>query len=305
MSTQVELSEMEATTGEKFLAFVLAVFLLVGGLWFYFQPLDRDEPEPSVPSGAQPAAIERYEAARRGVDRTLFRRDSLMGDLEVAREDYRTAIDAGRPAGALEDQYRAAQGRYERATRRLKVWRDRARALQPAAEAAQAGLATRENARLERAEAAHDKSERETFAMRLAWVLACLAAAFWLFNRQRRAASRYLPIGMATVGAATAQALVMAADYTTDYVDFGDAGPLLISVAGVAFTIAAFVGLQRYLARRLPRRRVRKRECPFCGFPVGANQRCEGCGRAVVAPCATCEEPRRVGTEFCGACGSA
>src|SRR5207249_874957 len=99
--------------------------------------------------------------------------------------------------------------------------------------------------------------------------LAALAGAFWLFNRQRRSASRYLPVGMAAVGAASAQALVMAGDYTTDYIDFQEAGPLAISLSGIALTLAAFIGLQRYLARRLPRRRVRRRECPFCGFPVG------------------------------------
>ena len=66
----------------------------------------------------------------------------------------------------------------------------------------------------------------------------------------------------------------------------------------------AFVALQRYLAGRVPLRRVRKRECPFCGFPVGENEHCEGCGREVVAECATCSQPRRVGTLHCGACGS-
>lgn len=305
MSTQVELSEMDATRGEKFLAFVLAVFLLVGGLWFYFQPLDRDEPDSFSDVGAQPAAIQKYESAQSDLRGAARRRAAARQDLEVAREDYRTAIDAGRPAGALEGDYRAAQRRYERATTRTDALRTRVRELRPAAQRATDKFRAAEDAASKRAEKAHDKSERETFAMRLAWILICLGAAFWLFNRQRRAASRYLPIGMAAVGAATAQALVMAGDYTTDYVDFGEAGPLLISVTGVAFSVAAFVGLQRYLVRRLPRRRVRRRECPFCGFPVGANDRCEGCGRAVVAPCATCEKPRRVGTPFCGACGSA
>lgn len=305
MSTQVELSEMEATRGEKLLAFVLAVFLLVGGLWAYFQPLDRDEEQSSTPELGTPAAIQRYESTQDGLRRAARRRETARRNLEVAREDYRTAIDAGRPAGGLEADYRAAQRRFERTSARTDALRTRARELRPAARAAEDRLERREEAAARRADAAHDKSERETFAMRLAWVLVCLAAGFWLFNRQRRAASRYLPIGMAAVGAATAQALVMAGDYTTDYVDFGELGPLLISLAGIALSIAAFVGLQRYLARRLPRRRVRRRECPFCGFPVAANERCEGCGRPVVAPCAECNEPRRVGTPFCGACGSA
>jgi hypothetical protein len=69
-------------------------------------------------------------------------------------------------------------------------------------------------------------------------------------------------------------------------------------------TLLAFVALQRYLARRIPQSRVRKRECPFCGYPVRENQRCEGCGREVVASCAKCGSDRRVGTLHCGACGA-
>ena len=41
MSTDPELPDIVVTRGEKLLAFVLAVFLLVGGLWAYFEPLDR------------------------------------------------------------------------------------------------------------------------------------------------------------------------------------------------------------------------------------------------------------------------
>ena len=71
-------------------------------------------------------------------------------------------------------------------------------------------------------------------------------------------------------------------------------------------TLAAFWWLQRYLARRLPYRRVRKRECPFCGYPAGAgSEHCEGCGRQVLASCDACDQPRRVGTLHCGACGAA
>jgi hypothetical protein len=97
----------------------------------------------------------------------------------------------------------------------------------------------------------------------------------------------------------------MAGDYITDYVDPLDFGPLVLALAGASLTLAAFAALQRYLARRVPFRRVRKRECPFCGFPVGPNEHCEGCGRAVVAECASCAAPRRVGTLHCGACGHA
>jgi hypothetical protein len=79
----------------------------------------------------------------------------------------------------------------------------------------------------------------------------------------------------------------------------------VLAVAGALLTIVAFGLLQRYLARRLPERRVRHRECPFCGYPTRDVAHCEGCGRDVVAECASCREPRRVGTRHCRACGAA
>jgi hypothetical protein len=96
----------------------------------------------------------------------------------------------------------------------------------------------------------------------------------------------------------------MAGDYLTDYFDPLDLGPLILALAGGSLTIAAFFALQRYLARRLPTRRVRKTQCPFCGYPRGAASHCEGCGRELVAPCAKCSADRVVGTLHCRACGA-
>jgi hypothetical protein len=309
MSTKVGLDDMETTRAEKFLAFVLAVFLLIGGLWAYFQPLDRpvDQARFDAPAGTATdrAATERDERARAQLRRARRAERGARTRLELAREDYRTALDAGRSAPALERAYRERQAQLREAQRRVSAARARVRATAPPARAAseRIGAAAREAERA--ADDARRSSERTTFALRLAFALASLAGAFLLFGRQRRSHSRYLPIGMAAVGAATALALVMATDYTTDYVDPTEAGPLVLSLAGVALTLGAFAALQRYLAQRVPQRRVRRGECPFCGFPVRGGRHCEGCGREVVAPCATCSDPRRVGTPFCTACGSA
>jgi hypothetical protein len=120
----------------------------------------------------------------------------------------------------------------------------------------------------------------------------------------RRPGSRYFTVAVAVVGYAAILAFVLAADYITDYVDPLDLGPLVLSLFGIALTLLAFVALQRYLGRRIPLRRVRKRECPFCGYPVRGNRRCEGCGRDVVASCSACGADRRVGVLHCGACGA-
>ena len=97
----------------------------------------------------------------------------------------------------------------------------------------------------------------------------------------------------------------MAVDYTTDYIDVGEIGPAVLSATGIVMSLAAMAALQRYLAKRLPARRVKKRECPVCAYPVSGNRFCEGCGREVIADCASCGGERRVGTRRCGACGAA
>jgi hypothetical protein len=57
----------------------------------------------------------------------------------------------------------------------------------------------------------------------------------------------------------------MAVDYSSDYLDYRDVGLLTISLGGIAMTIAAFITLQRYLARRIQQRRVRKGSVPSAG----------------------------------------
>lgn len=142
--------------------------------------------------------------------------------------------------------------------------------------------------------------------VRLALVIGLLAGAYLLLDRLRRARSRYLPLGFSVAAAAAIMALVFAGDYVSDYIDPLDLGPLVLSLLGCAATIAAFVALQRYLARRIPGRRVRKGECPFCGYPVrDGGRHCEGCGREVLAECTTCHASRRVGSTHCVACGAA
>jgi hypothetical protein len=117
--------------------------------------------------------------------------------------------------------------------------------------------------------------------------------------------SRYFTLGIAAVGAAAILTLVFTADYVEDYVEWRDSGPVVLSLAGIGLTLGSFWGLQRYLQRRIPLRRVRKGECPFCGFPTAGNTSCEGCGRTVAGSCSHCGERRRVGVLFCGSCGEA
>jgi hypothetical protein len=297
-TTNVELEDIQTTRTEKFLAYVLAAFLLIGGLWIYHSLGHQQERYvPPAATAQEQVALDRHRTNTTEVFRLegAVRNDEAL--LEHNREAYRTALDAKQPAAELGRVYHRSEATLAADQRALSAARVAAAGSAPAAGRAQRAISAR-------AENRNLHTRRNAFLERLLYVLLSLAGAFGLLDQLRRRRSRYLLVGFAAVGAATIQALVMACDYTTDYIDVGESGPYLLSLAGIVLTLLAFVGLQRYLAKRVPARRVRKHECPFCGFPAGVSPHCEGCGRAVVAPCARCEGPRRVGTPHCGVCGA-
>ncbi len=301
MSTRVPVEDIEVSAGEKVLSVVLAIFISVGAIWAYVRVDDLGAEDGVVVVRATPserAAIDAHEAAIRvrfdaGRDARAARHE-----VEFTREAYRTALDAGQSPVALQQDYVVAQEALDNAEDRVDAARATANETAPDAERAQA----RRGQERRSDQAGHD---RRTFVLRLALLATMLGSAYYLLGRLRRRRSRYLPAIYAWIGASAVLALVMAGDYTGNYVEFSEAGPLAISLAGIALTLAAFVALQRYLARRVPARRVRKGECPFCGFPTRDGRHCEGCGRLVVSECSRCREPRRVGTEHCAACGKA
>lgn len=299
MTAHVEIEEIQTTKSEKLLALVLALFLFVGGIWAYARLDDAIRAAIAIPaaSTSDQATLDQAAAARERVFRAQEEERTALEQLTVAREAYRTELDAGRPALQLERVYDDAQAAYATAQRELDLAESDAAALEPAAQAAGQRVA-------EAQDAAYRKRALVTFALRLVLVVAALGCGYLLLGRLRRRGSRYLPLVLAGVGAAAALGLVLGGDYVTDYVDPLELGPLVLSAVGVAMTVAAFAALQRYLARRVPFRRVRKGECPFCGYPARADH-CEGCGRQVVAECSRCAAPRRVGTLHCGACGKA
>jgi hypothetical protein len=302
MSTVLDVEDVQTTKGEKLLAVVLTAFLLIGGVWAY-QKIDdvvRDTSPPDYSyrgTPAEQAAVARLDSAQRRYQRAVNEQVRATQNLELRREAYRTALDERRRAPQLRRAYVRAQARLTRARRNVSDAQRELVQAQPAARVAQEHVAEVQQGRTER-------HELLTFVFRLLFVLAGITFGYWLLARLRRRGSRYYAVGIAVVAYSVILALVMAVDYLTDYFEPLELGPLVISLFGIAITLLAFVGLQRYLARRIPPRRVRKGECPFCGYPVRGNERCEGCGREVIAPCASCDQPRRVGTRHCAACGA-
>jgi hypothetical protein len=295
------IEQLETTKSEKLLAVVFAAFLLIGGIWAYAKIDDLAREAISVavaPTPAEQSAISKLQAARGRVQSLIQTREEARLDLELRREAYRTALDSRKPAGALERAYQRAQVRFEQTGRALRQAERRVLAAQPEADVAERRIA----AELERKE---DRRALIAFLLRFGFVTGLVVAGYPLLGRMRARGSRFLPLAFSYVGFTVVLALVFAADYITDYADPLDLGPFILSLVGIVATALAFVALQRYLARRTPYRRVRKGECPFCGYPVGGTVHCEGCGRQVSAACAHCSAPRRVGTLRCGACGQA
>jgi hypothetical protein len=297
MTTRVPVEEIEVSIGEKVLAVMLAVFISVGAIWAYVR-IDDIGSVTVQPTSAEQAAVKANEAAGSAHLRAQRRVGAAYNEVARTREAYRTALDARSPAAALERDYVGAEATLDDAKRSLADARAEVSETTPAAERVESRLSQKRDSEQTR----HD---RQAFLLRLALLAAMLGSSYYLLARLRRRRSRYLPAIYAWIGASGVLAIVMAGDYTGNYVEFSEAGPLAISLAGIGLTLAAFVALQRYLVRRVPARRVRKGECPFCGFPIRSGHHCEGCGRVVVSECSRCHEPRRVGAGHCAACGKA
>lgn len=300
-TTRVDTEEIASTKSEKLLAVVLTIFLLIGAGWAYAK---TDAVTGADRAGAytvaeQKAIDQRSDAADRlaAAEETS---ESAKADLDLARGDLGLAVDRGMPTTALEKSYRTAKTSYAEARAAVET------AKVAAGEADQAAQAAKER---------HDRRTADegswrswlSAALRLALVAALVLGGLRLIRRVRDRESRYLPLSFAVVASGALMALVFAIDYATDYLDIMDFGPIALSVLGIATTLSAFAALQKYLARRIPRSRVRKGECPFCGFPIHreSGPHCEGCGREVIATCSTCESARRVGSPHCPSCGAA
>ena len=296
MTTRVDIEEIEATKSEKFLALVLLAFLLIGTIWFYVK---LDAWVPGGPNYAYTAAEQRIidanEAALAAESRTEARYERAKTELALTKDELDIALAKGVDTAPLEAAYERERTQFDAAQ---KAW-DRARA-------ASEKSITRVNAMDDaRANGGTDTHRWVVAGVRLGFIVAWLLASLRVVGNLRRRQSRFLPLGFAAAGAGVITAVVYATDYITDYISWRDVGPIVLSAAGVIATVGAFIGLQRWLAARIPGRRVRNGECPFCGHPQrGESPHCEGCGREVIAPCASCSQPRRVGSPHCGACGN-
>lgn len=301
MSTRVETEDIASTKSEKFLAVVLAAFVLIGSGWLYWKAHDWVGPETTWSyTAAEQAVVDRADAATQEYYSISETHAENTDHLNQTRADLNLAVDRGEETAALEEQYRQAQEAAAETRELLAV-------ANTEMNEAQAEVETINEAKEQRIEDA-DSSWRHWLVagLRFLFIGGLLLGSLYWTQRLRNRESRYVPIGFALTASATIMAFTFLIDYITDYIDILELGPIVLSLLGIAATIAAFALLQRYLAKRVGRTRVRKGECPFCAFPVRPEQaHCEGCGRMVAAECTSCQQTRRVGSPFCANCGAA
>ena len=263
MTTRVDIEEIESTRSEKFLAVVLLAFLLIGTIWFYVKV------DTWVPGGPDYAASAAEQKAHQAQDDAWKRQVGAEQDVErekselcLGQERLRHRRGQGRRRHGGGGRVQAGRGELREAQARLGEARAQGRS-------AERAVARFDRARQARAE--HSGHDWAVAGVRLGFIVGWLLASLRIVSNLRRRQSRFLPLAFAAVGAGVVTALVYATDYITDYIDPLDLGPIVLSAAGAAATVASFVGLQRWLARRIPGRRVRNGECPFCGHPVAAG----------------------------------
>src|SRR4029453_14320477 len=117
MTGTVDVEQLQTTKSEKLLALVLAAFLLIGGIWAYQEADDwiRDAMPLRNPTAAEQQALRTLDRAQERRFQTQEKVGRTRSELELRREAYRTALDAGDPAGALRARYRAANEAFEKA----------------------------------------------------------------------------------------------------------------------------------------------------------------------------------------------
>ena len=247
----VDLDEIQTTRGEKVLAVVLTVFLLIGLVWAYVKLDTRTAlAAASIGTAAEQAAVDAYTQAQnelarpraRSPPRAATSRSDASG---IARHSTRDNLRLRSPPTTMSPSARSRTPR--NGWRRLEA---RVAETRPAADAA--------NERRSESIAAKQRREaRDTFLLRLAFLLPVLGGAYGLFHALR--GSRSFTLALAAVGAGAILTLVFAGDYVEDYVEWNDTGLVVLD-------------------RR--NRTSRSRPSGACSATSNAGFRCAGSARA-------------------------
>ena len=338
---KMRLTEKWMQRGLWVVALVFASFLiglggtLVGDLPKVEQPLSVDDFMDRGAAGALRSAIQAAgraeQEAQAALEQAQLKRRVAQADSSAARETFNNWLST-RHATQLADQDPELLAR----TRALDGLKARERAAGAAVEAQQqAALDARQGAARERRKLAEmeqgaqqllaaerRRAELRVFGYRLALTLPLLAAAGWLFMKQRK--STWWPFVWGFIFFALFAFFVELVPYLPSY------GGYVRYAVGIVVTVAvgrqAILALNRYLERQrlaeqLPdaqRReelsydtalaRLSKSVCPGCERPVDLKNPeidfCPHCGIGLFDHCAACSTRKSAFSRFCHACGA-
>jgi hypothetical protein len=181
MTVRADVEEIQSTRTEKLLAVVLAAFLLLAGVWTYQQLDDVVRAHEPLPTRTQGPATQRLFQADNRLQVALARERGALRRLVLAREAFRTALEAHRPAAALGAKYDAAQAQHEQAKESVAEARRTVARLRPAGVAEQRRIQAKVSAAI-------DKQERDVFFVRLGLVALAIVSSYLLLWWMRKGA---------------------------------------------------------------------------------------------------------------------
>jgi hypothetical protein len=306
----------------------LIVFLLIGGFWVLNQ-IEMLVPRPVLSANeyeydraiVRRVPIEdelgippvRAEVKRLGDEAN--QRQNVAASRERAfreadntyqyrREEYRTAMEAGRADPALVRVYdRARTFRNEKEAE----WRQ-ARAAYNASAARLKGPRKRLDDLEDRASKIFEQRNQNRSLILFALHFLFAGTAFFLswkaWERGRRAQWRFLSLLTALLTASVVQLIFLSFRYCWELVkDFALLGTSVLGVIGCSLAIVA---LKRYVLspERVARNRLAARACPNCSTPFRDGQaHCWDCGRPLLDPCPHCGQPHLRYAPHCDHCG--
>ena len=312
MSEHEEAERLEATRGEKILAFAMVIFLLIGGI----NVLNELKGIPDRPQ--MDTYYEEY-----GVFKLEAEEDNIAAELKTAsktlknandefsrakenylfkREEYRVILDRGEKDEVKEREHEEARERYEKSQVRLDT-----------AQSVYDEILVRLNRKREELRSARSLAEEEyrkdyqiyrlkVLAIRLAFVLPLLAVAIVVFLKAKKARSKYIIHANAFMAFASLLLMYMIIENVWKVVHIIGISILGAVACGVSL---AYLKKQFFSFERISMSRLKENKCPWCGFPIRYEMPyCQNCGKKLAEKCPECGKMRPILARFCPNCGN-